>query len=56
MDKTKNKIINENIKYAPTSHNRSVTASPPYGGSGYEKPCSGFALCTVFLRHIFLRP
>jgi hypothetical protein len=24
-----------------TSPNRTVTASPPYGGSGYEKPCSG---------------
>jgi ubiquinone/menaquinone biosynthesis C-methylase UbiE len=24
-----------------TAHNRTVTASPPYGGSGYEKPQSG---------------
>jgi hypothetical protein len=38
------------------SLNRIVYASPSYGGSGYEKPCSGFALCTVFLRHSFLRP
>jgi hypothetical protein len=27
-----------------------------FGGSGYEKPQSGYALCAVFLRHIFLRP
>ena len=27
--------------YAPTSHNRSVYASPPYGGSGSAKPQSG---------------
>jgi hypothetical protein len=25
-----------------------------FGGSGYEKPQSCFALCVVFLRHIFL--
>jgi hypothetical protein len=24
-----------------TPYNRTVTASPPYGGSGYEKPQSG---------------
>jgi hypothetical protein len=40
--------------------NRTVTApvrfadrTPPYGGSGYEKPQSGYALCAVFLRHIW---
>src|SRR5215471_19285413 len=44
------------MEYGQTAHNRIVYASPPYGGSGYEKPCSGFALCTVFLRHSFLRP
>ena len=27
--------------YAQTTHNRSVTASPPYGGSGYTKTQSG---------------
>jgi hypothetical protein len=27
--------------YAPTAHNRSVTASSPFGGSGYEKTQSG---------------
>jgi hypothetical protein len=36
----------------PTAHNRTVYASPPVGGSGYEKPQSGYALCAVFLRHI----
>jgi hypothetical protein len=38
--------------YARTSHNRTVYASPPVGGSGYKKPQSGCALCAVFLRHI----
>jgi hypothetical protein len=38
--------------YGQTAYNRSVYASPPYGGSGYEKPQSGYALCAVFLRHI----
>jgi hypothetical protein len=33
--------------------NRLVYASPPVGGSGYEKPQSGYALCAVFLRHIW---
>jgi hypothetical protein len=37
------------------THNRTVCASPPYGGSGYEKPQSGYALCAVFLRHIWGR-
>jgi len=39
--------------YGGTSHNRSVYASPPYGGSGYAKYQSGFALCGILLRHIF---
>jgi hypothetical protein len=39
--------------YGKTAHNRSVYASPPVGGSGYEKPQSGYALGAVFLRHIF---
>jgi len=30
-----------------SSYNRSVYASPPNGGSGYEKPQSGYALCAV---------
>ena len=35
------------IKKGCTAHNRSVYASPPDGGSGYEKPQSGCALCAV---------
>jgi hypothetical protein len=38
-----------------TAHNRTVYASPPGGGSGSEKPQSGYALCGVFLRHILAR-
>ena len=34
-------------KNGTTAHNRSVYASPPVGGSGYEKPQSGYALCAV---------
>jgi hypothetical protein len=41
------------MRYGRTAYNRSVYASPPVGGSGYEKPQSGYALCAVFLRHIF---
>ena len=41
--------------YGQTALNRSVYASPPKGGSGYEKPQSGYALCAVFLRHIWGR-
>jgi hypothetical protein len=41
--------------YAPTSHNRTVYASPPVGGSGYEKPQSAYGLYAVFLRHILAR-
>jgi hypothetical protein len=29
------------IKYGQPAHNRSVTASPPNGGSAFTKPCSG---------------
>ena len=35
------------IQFAPTSYNRSVYASPPVGGSGSEKPQSGYALGAV---------
>jgi hypothetical protein len=31
-----------------TAHNRIVYASPPKGGSGSEKPQSGYALYAVF--------
>jgi hypothetical protein len=41
------------MEYAPTSYNRTVYASPPVGGSGYEKPQSAYGLCGIFLRHIF---
>jgi hypothetical protein len=41
------------MEYGRTAYNRSVYASPPYGGSGYEKTQSGYALCGFFLRHIF---
>jgi hypothetical protein len=33
------------IVYVATAHNRSVCASPPNDGSGYEKPQSG--LCSL---------
>ena len=37
------------------AHNRSVTASPPVGGSGYAKRQSGLApLCGILLRHSFV--
>jgi hypothetical protein len=49
------KNIIEEYKSKKTAHNRTVTASPLYGGSGYEKPQSGCALCAVFLRHIWGR-
>jgi hypothetical protein len=54
MDKTKNKIIIEKIKYAPTSPNRSVCASPPYGGSGYVKMQSGLRPLCIFTPPHFL--
>jgi hypothetical protein len=37
----KKKNCKEEYKAAQTSHNRTVTASPPDGGSGYAKPQSG---------------
>jgi hypothetical protein len=43
------------MEYGGTAHNRTVYASPPVGCSGYEKPQSGYALCAVFLRHIWGR-
>jgi hypothetical protein len=43
------------VRAKKTAYNRSVYASPPYGGSGYEKPQSACGLCTVFLRHILAR-
>jgi hypothetical protein len=46
-------MLKKIMMYAPTSYNRSVYASPPVGGSGYEKPQSAYGLCAVFLRHIF---
>jgi hypothetical protein len=47
----KRKIRNNGSK--KPAPNRSVYASPPVGGSGYEKPQSAYGLCAVFLRHIF---
>jgi hypothetical protein len=35
------KNVNIIIEAKITAHNRSVTASPPVGGSGYEKPQPG---------------
>jgi hypothetical protein len=43
----------KNMGYGGTAPNRSVYASPPVGGSGYEKPQSACGLGAVFLRHIF---
>jgi hypothetical protein len=43
------------MRYGGTAHNRSVYASPPVGGSGYEKPQSACGLYAVFLRHILAR-
>jgi hypothetical protein len=56
MKKQEKNMIKDNIiniVYARTSHNRTVYASPPVGGSGYRKTQSGYALCAVFFRHIF---
>jgi hypothetical protein len=40
--------------YACPSPNRSVCASPPYGGSGYEKPQPAQApLCGFYPPHFF---
>jgi hypothetical protein len=32
------KGLENKYKVRGTAHNRTVCASPPYGGSGYEKP------------------
>jgi hypothetical protein len=40
------------MKSKKTSHNRIVYAAPLWGLDS-EKPQSGYALCDVFLRHIF---
>jgi hypothetical protein len=40
--------MNKIMEYGATAHNRSVYASPPVGGSGYEKPQSAYGLCGVF--------
>ena len=39
----------EIYKATQTSHNRTVYASPPDGGSGYEKPQSGLRPLCGFL-------
>ena len=44
--KSKKKFLKRNKGTKP-AYNRTVYASPPYGGSGSEKPQSGFALCAV---------
>ena len=46
MAKNIKKIIN--IKYDPTAHNRTVYASLPFGGSGYEKTQSGLCPFVYF--------
>jgi hypothetical protein len=47
--------LKENIdkEQKKTTHNMTVYASPPVGGSGYKKPQSGCAFCAVFLHHIW---
>ena len=42
------------LEYGCTSHNRSVCASPPFGGSGYEKTQSGLRPLSVFSPPHFL--
>ena len=44
----------EIIKYGTTAHNRSVCASPPFGGSGYKKTQSGLRPLCVFSPPHFL--
>jgi hypothetical protein len=39
-----------------TSCNKTVTASPPYGGSGYEKHQSGLRPFVVFFSATFFAP
>jgi len=46
----------KNNKENATSLNRIVYASPPEGGSGYEKPQSGDALCAVLSPPQFVNP
>ena len=46
--------INSNVKARGTSCNRSVCASPPVGGSGYEKTQSGLRPLCVFSPPHFL--
>jgi hypothetical protein len=41
------------LGHSKRSHNRSVYASPPVGGSGYEKPHKGRSPTGVFRSHIF---
>jgi len=40
--------------YGQTAHNRSVCASPPYGGSGYAKMQSGLRPLCIFAPPHFL--
>jgi hypothetical protein len=41
------------MEYGQTAHNRTVYASPPVGGSGYEKPQSGLRpLCGFSPPHL----
>ena len=42
--------------YGKTAHNRSVYASPPYGGSGYAKTQSGLRPLCVFVSPHFFAP
>jgi hypothetical protein len=41
--------ISKSIGGLGASHNRTVTASPPYGGSGYTKTQSGLRPLCVFV-------
>jgi hypothetical protein len=36
-----NERLQKIMEYGKTAYNRTVYASPPVGGSGYEKPQSG---------------
>jgi hypothetical protein len=47
--------MNMDYKAKVTALNRTVTASPPYGGSGYTKPQSGLRpLCVFVPPHFFV--
>jgi hypothetical protein len=48
--------MNNCIKGFGTSHNRTVTASPPYGGSGYTKHQSAQAPLWCFVSPHFFAP